>query len=436
MRSAIVIWLKNRISTAINYPISTIGELLKKLFSQDFDHYYGLLIKQIQIFLENILKNTKNREILTALLDKILDAFLDKSVDEFIGTDIIQNTIAKITSNSLQDKKLQEKIFVIVQDFFNQVFTGDKKINEVVPESLINAVSFYIKSRLPGLVENVADWMNDPRIKDVIHKKIIQVLTDYVNNLNFLQSVVVGILGVEGKIEAKIPYFIERLTGEISELSKDNTFINYLEDKVEYFLDNFLDKSVSTLTNESGIPINKFLMFFKDIFDEIIKDPNRIKTFLNEMTIGLNFETKKLADFISDDEKTTMKSRILKTIFSYLSNEGGLDELMKFVKLRVDNFLFKHKIGSLQSLLNLKRATIVKLSKRGMKYFVFLVDRELPLILKSLDLEKMVRERIDSFPLDEVEDIILKIIKDQLKWINVFGALLGFLIGCIQLIFR
>jgi uncharacterized membrane protein YheB (UPF0754 family) len=41
----------------------------------------------------------------------------------------------------------------------------------------------------------------------------------------------------------------------------------------------------------------------------------------------------------------------------------------------------------------------------------------------------MVTERIDSLDMLRVERIVLDVMADQLKWINLFGAILGALIG-------
>ena len=109
---------------------------------------------------------------------------------------------------------------------------------------------------------------------------------------------------------------------------------------------------------------------------------------------------------------------------------------MFFIKNRLDNFIFNRQIGTIQSRLNIKKVTIFKLAKRTAKYLLFFTEREIPLILTAINIEKIIKNRIDSFPLYEVEDMLLKIIKDQLKYINIFGALLGFIIGCVQLAIR
>jgi uncharacterized membrane protein YheB (UPF0754 family) len=53
-------------------------------------------------------------------------------------------------------------------------------------------------------------------------------------------------------------------------------------------------------------------------------------------------------------------------------------------------------------------------------------------ILASLNVRTLVSERIDSLEMIRVERIILDVMADQLKWINVFGAILGFFIGAFQ----
>ena len=436
MRTAMAVWIKDLLLDILNYPISTLADILKRVFKKDFDHYYNLILNKAGAIINKVLSSEGNKKIIENLLGKAIEVFMDKNVDEVIGTDIIQEAISKITSTTLKEAKHQERVFSVVEGFFNQIFNSEQKIKDILPDSLIGAVSLYIKQRLPGLLENISEWMEDPRVKDVIRKKIIQVVTDYMNSLNMFQSVVVGLLGVEDKIAEKIPYFIDRLGSEIGGLSSDDKFMRYLEDKVELFLDHFLEKNINSLTKESNIPLKKLLVFFRRIFEDIIGDPARIKVFLQDITKGFNLHDKKLSSFINAEEQEEIKSKIVNTAFSYFSSSQGQENIMSFLKNRLDNFIFNRKIGSLANIFPIKKTTVLKIAKRATRLILYFLDKEIPVILKSLDLEKMVRDRIDSFPLDEVEDIILRIINEQLKYINIFGGILGFLIGLIQLLIR
>ena len=60
------------------------------------------------------------------------------------------------------------------------------------------------------------------------------------------------------------------------------------------------------------------------------------------------------------------------------------------------------------------------------------VDSQIENILSSIDIKKLVSERIDSLDMLRVEKIILDIMSNQFKWIYFFGGVLGFLIGLFQ----
>jgi uncharacterized membrane-anchored protein YjiN (DUF445 family) len=61
-----------------------------------------------------------------------------------------------------------------------------------------------------------------------------------------------------------------------------------------------------------------------------------------------------------------------------------------------------------------------------------IADEQLENALASINVRAMVAERIDSLEMIRVERIILDVMANQLKWIDVFGAVLGFAIGLSQ----
>ncbi|MDR0997909.1 MAG: DUF445 family protein [Treponema sp.] len=56
-------------------------------------------------------------------------------------------------------------------------------------------------------------------------------------------------------------------------------------------------------------------------------------------------------------------------------------------------------------------------------------------ILKAIDVRELVSRRIDSLDMLQVEGIILDVMADQFKWIDIFGGILGFCIGLFQALF-
>lgn len=63
------------------------------------------------------------------------------------------------------------------------------------------------------------------------------------------------------------------------------------------------------------------------------------------------------------------------------------------------------------------------------------INEHLPKILDSIDISKIVRERINEMDVNETEKLILKVMNKELKAIVWLGALLGMIMGSINLLF-
>lgn len=52
--------------------------------------------------------------------------------------------------------------------------------------------------------------------------------------------------------------------------------------------------------------------------------------------------------------------------------------------------------------------------------------------INAIDISKMVEEKIIAYDFEKIEEMILKISKNELKHIEILGGILGFLIGIVQ----
>lgn len=71
------------------------------------------------------------------------------------------------------------------------------------------------------------------------------------------------------------------------------------------------------------------------------------------------------------------------------------------------------------------------------EYIILTANRmllhEVPGLVDSLNIRQMVTEKVNTLDLLQLERLLLSIMEEQFKYINLFGAILGFLIGFINL---
>ena len=53
---------------------------------------------------------------------------------------------------------------------------------------------------------------------------------------------------------------------------------------------------------------------------------------------------------------------------------------------------------------------------------------------EKVDIKQIVSEKVSNFSTSKFEEILFSIMKKEFKFIEIVGAVLGFLIGCIQLL--
>ena len=112
------------------------------------------------------------------------------------------------------------------------------------------------------------------------------------------------------------------------------------------------------------------------------------------------------------------------------------DEKIKIILIKtVSDSLCRLIVGQnekIGSLLNISAENKNELDDFLFNKLMSAADGQIESILSSINVKSLVSERIDSLEMLRVERIVLDVMSDQFKWIEIFGGLLGFLIGLFQ----
>jgi hypothetical protein len=87
---------------------------------------------------------------------------------------------------------------------------------------------------------------------------------------------------------------------------------------------------------------------------------------------------------------------------------------------------------SIADILSLEESHKERLDRLLNTFVMGMIDTQVPTILESVDVHALVVEKINSLDIEKVEDLILIVIRTHLRYIILFGAVLGFLIGSLQ----
>ena len=218
-----------------------------------------------------------------------------------------------------------------------------------------------------------------------------------------------------------------------------------LEGTMGSYTGQLLKRPLSELLNDSGgdkeapSPLSELLkdFFNSEVFDSVLEEV--IKTWAagrtqnsvedeNSLTFWLKSRFRDFGAMFVPAAKDIIKGGIVKEVTNHAQGEP-----LFFLQV-LENVAVKYPGITLGEFLSMGE-------KKKQRIDVFLADKTVTTLddnleeaLDSIDVKTLVSDRINSLDMLKVEKIILDVMAGQLKWINVFGGILGALIGFAQVI--
>ncbi len=128
-----------------------------------------------------------------------------------------------------------------------------------------------------------------------------------------------------------------------------------------------------------------------------------------------------------------------KEIEQKITSTDNVNKLMPFVETKVDEFL-RVKLSDAFPVISMfiGENTIQQLKGIFMQelqlIFPQVINKHVKHLESELDLEKIVIEKVSGFSSDKLEQILNQIMSKEFRFVEILGAVLGFIIGLLQIL--
>lgn len=291
-------------------------------------------------------------------------------------------------------KDIQDKVEHFVQTNVEEtIFTNDKTIQD-----WLNLAGF---AHLPTTIEQKVEAIVEGQFSSVKNTLSTKSIRTLLSN------------DIQNTIDAKIPVAVQHILekGEDYFLSPEG------EMTIKAMIDDFLSSKGSL-----GGMINMFLGDSSSLVGKVQRE---------------------LVKFLQAPGTTTLLTKIFSQEWEKLKDRPAMDFLQD---VQFDPILSKLQVYVKEQLAISERlnqpisyywpegndwAKYTVIPQAIEKAFVK-AEEKLEDVLKRLNLQEVVREQVDSFPVEKLEELVLGISKREFKMITVLGAVLGGLIGIVQ----
>ena len=165
------------------------------------------------------------------------------------------------------------------------------------------------------------------------------------------------------------------------------------------------------------------------------KEPKKIVgiTFHGVFPKRQNVLAEKLGQLVADElfSVTDVSAKIKE----FATSDEAMNEVGKRIEMTIRNKLVQAFPMRAMFLTDEMVEKVTGLFKNELKDFLSATSQGMGEKLEeNLNVEAMVKERVNAFSSEKLEKLLNQLMKKEFKFIELVGAILGFLIGCLQLV--
>ena len=376
-----------------------IAEKLKTLNAKDIHALIRLSSLEDKII--------DNKEVINNILNNtavsVVDIFLNKKID----INSFREPVFQLVKNFNLEKAIDEQLEKTINSFLSE----DKTLQDILPQDILKRKNDLVEYLTITIMANIRRLGKNDMVKAVLAQKVVNFKDSMLSSASGMDILKAGFINLFLSNE-KIEQIVENELPHITEdLSTNPVIYKNIYKTIEDEIDNLLKKPVNEVMVKLGFSDNHDIVLYikshfvtnTNILDKIsalILDKYSNLT-IKEILMLLNIDIYK---FIKIDVMDILNAENYKLVKSNMIN--------KFTAFISNNY---NKIADVITEL------AVKLIKSNLKY-----------ALNAVNIEKIVKDKINALPLPEVENILFSFMKEHFKWINILGFFIGFVIGLVQ----
>ena len=434
--------IESRLETLIKQDLGPLPSIIPQKYVSYFDIGSKSVVYQIKESINNYLHSDKFQEIVTAVCESGFETFMNTAVDDLVSQEQ-KNLILGVLENQAEQWINSESFEIMIKRAVakkvSETVIRKNSLRMVLPDQVSAMVVEMAAGQAPAIAVSASDLISRPDIIKKITSALITVIEEFIENLGPMAAMVRSFLDMK-VVEEKITEYLGREGNDLRKILEDEKVITEIEKVVRSKVIDLLDMPVEDLLKEfnpSEISMgcdqvsNKLIAALRqpDVlqnFSTAVREHLEVKITGGQKTVG-----SLLAELTDASRIEGMKYWFCDKILAAMRSQQVRDGVYQMVDL-LSGRLLEKPIGKLSNFIpaGVRSGIYSSIQQLTTKMLV----SEVPGIVKSLNIRKIVAERIDTFDLLRLEKLLLSIMEEQFKYINLFGGLLGFLIGCINLL--
>ena len=415
-----------------NYP-SFIEALPQNLREPVVDSVESLK-ERVGEYVGRVLSSESTSESVAEFIDKQVDGFLDQTVSELFTEETYLRLMkfADEKARSLvEEPKLEEKLREFLGKRVDDLANTETPLRDLFTDEAISLLKEKAVEQIDPIVHQLTELATEDKTKNQISSLIKKEVHAYYEQLPFIKKIFVSrdtlLREVDDLVDDSLPKRIEEtLKGDFF-ADEAETFVGTTIDKA---LEKPLPELIGTIDHEHLERLKDQLT--KSILKVLRSDQMRVSVSafitdslekLGPQKVGESLES------IHPDSVDEIKATLTMGLTKLLQSQNTKEIVNSVLKTQLDS-LMNAPIGRLED--HVSEKSVRGAGTALTKTIVSTAREKLPQAIEEFDIGGMVRDKVNGYPEEKLESLVLGIAKEHLRTIEAFGFFFGVILGIGQ----
>jgi uncharacterized membrane protein YheB (UPF0754 family) len=392
---------------------------------------------RISDYITNVLKSEDTSAQLNAFIDRrvnellarrLADTVNDETFEQILG--FIENRFRGLVNEPTLEAKVRDFVSARLDDLANSSAT----LAEVFTPETVSVIKERIDEQVPPVARHLAELATSQNTRARIGALIKREVDEYYGQLSFFKKIFVS----RGKIHSEVDEMVNNtLPRRVEEFLRGEAF----EQEAEAFLDTTIDDVLARPIKEiiGQIAPEKLEMIKGQITGRVLalaRSPElatMVSAYLTDALSRLRPHTlRALLQHLNPESAQRLKSFLSKGLLHVLSREETARTINNILTSQVERLLIT-PIGRLSE--QVPEAAVQRASAALTERITQAARERLPSAIAEFDIGRIVRQKVAGYPVEKLEELVLSVAQQHLKTIEIFGAVIGFVIGIAQALY-
>ena len=358
--------------------------------------------------------------------DKML-ADIEKQTSIFLASPLFQQGLEDYIA-----RKLEDYIARKLEDFLEK----DGKIADLLPPSLLSALLDQVEHQGQPVLDKLAEMMAKPEAREKIITALSEGVQRFGATLGPMGAMLSGFLPPELLAE-KLRAWLEEKGKDVGHWLLDEKsrqgITEALRREGEKFCQRPLKEMLSPLDHQQrdqycrtlAISLSRIAASRESagLLNEMLREA--VESQVAQPVGGI------LQKILGEDGQKRTRSWTAEELLRLLRSQRVKRLLDRMLTELVEEKILSRPLGTLSDLL--PREVQSGINAYLLEQTNLLLEREVPYLIEALNIRDIVTRKVDALDILRLEELLLSIMQDQFKYINLFGLIIGFFIGLINL---